>query len=407
MTKSTSISAARKKRPTPRAMPFCPECPLILSANRPDGLLATRLAFFVAGFGLSTWAPLVPLAKARLAVDDRVLGELLLCLGVGSVTAMLLAGMMTTRYGCKSIILAGGVGIALALPWLSVASTPLELSMVLLAFGASLGAIDVSMNVCAMDLERVAHRPLMSGFHALYSIGEVTGSAGMTACLSLRIGSLVATFVCSGLIATAMMVAWPRLHATSRMHQGPSFVFPHRNLLLLAAFAAVTFLVEGAMLDWSGLLLVDRGLVAVADGGVGYLLFSVAMTAGRLSGDAVVTRVGDRATIMFGTLPIMTGFAALLVAPVAVIAASGFLLIGLGASNVVPVLCRRAGKQKSMPAGLAITVITTAGYAGMLFGPAAVGFIANIAGLPLAFALLGGLMCMVTLSARMVIVDPT
>jgi len=132
------------------------------------------------------------------------------------------------------------------------------------------------------------------------------------------------------------------------------------------------------------------------------MLFSIAMTAGRLGGDAVVARVGDRATLVFGSLLAILGFVVLLVAPVAGIAMLGFLLIGLGASNLVPVLFRRAGTQKAMPAGLAIAAITTCGYAGVLVGPAGVGFVAKFAGLPSAFLMLSVLMGFVALSARIV-----
>jgi MFS family permease len=153
------------------------------------------------------------------------------------------------------------------------------------------------------------------------------------------------------------------------------------------------------------LLLVGAGLVREAQGGLGYMLFSIAMTAGRLGGDAVVARVGDRATLVFGSLLAVAGFVVLLVATVAAVAMAGFVLIGLGSSNLVPVLFRRAGTQKVMPAALAIAAITTAGYAGVLVGPAGVGFVAKIAGLSIAFWMLAGLMCVVTLSARIVATD--
>ncbi|WP_245334841.1 MFS transporter [Bradyrhizobium mercantei] len=384
---------------------FSPECPVLSSIDRPGGSLATRLAFFVAGFGFASWAPLVPLAKERLAVDDGVLGLVLLCLGVGSAVAVLVTGAANARYGSRTIILCGGVGLALILPWLAVASTPLGLGAVLFAFGVSLGSIDIAMNVHATEVERAADRPLMSGFHAQFCIGEVAGSAVMTACLSLRNDALISTLVCSALMTITILLAWPRFLATGRTEQRLGFVLPDRGVLLIATLAAMTFLVEGAMLDWSALFLVDRGLVSKAHGGFGYMLFSIAMTAGRLGGDAVATRFGDRATLMFGTVPIVTGFVALLAAPVAAIAMAGCLLIGLGASNIVPVLYRRVAKQKAMPASLAIAVTTTAGYTGLLAGPAIVGLIANMAGLPLAFAMLGVLLCTVTLTAPIVVAD--
>ncbi|MFH0301917.1 MFS transporter [Bradyrhizobium sp. 31Argb] len=374
----------------------------MMSVDRPATRLATRLAFFVAGFGMAAWAPLVPFAKERLAVDDGVLGCLLLCLGIGSVVSMLLTGLLRARYGSKPIILIGGFGIALILPWLAVAGTPLALGAALVAFGASLGLIDVAANFNAAELERAAQRPLMSGFHAQYSIGEFAGSVAMTALLWLHVGALSSTLICSALMAIAMVLTWPRLPPSAEAQQGPLFVMPRAVVLLLAALAAITFLVEGAMLDWSALLLVDRGIVPEAQGGLGFVLFCIAMTVGRLGGDAVVARVGDRATLVFGSLLAVTGFAVLLTASVLAFIMAGCLLIGLGASNLVPVLYRRASAQKAMPTGLAIAAITTVGYAGILVGPAGVGWLAKFAGLPSAFGMLAALMCLVTLSARSV-----
>src|SRR5580700_8566918 len=130
------------------------------SADQPATRLATRLAFLVAGFGMACWAPLVPFAKARLAVDDGTLGLLLLCLGIGSVAAMLVTGSLSARYGGKPFIIAGGLGLAVLLPPLAVAGSPLTLALALLAFGAALGSIDVAMNIHAVEVERAASRPL-------------------------------------------------------------------------------------------------------------------------------------------------------------------------------------------------------------------------------------------------------
>ena len=126
------------------------------------------------------------------------------------------------------------------------------------------------------------------------------------------------------------------------------------------------------------------------------------MTAGRFGGDAFVARVGDRATLIAGSLLAILGFVVLLTAPAAILAMAGFVLIGLGASNLVPILFRRAGTQTTMPVGLAVAAITTTGYAGVLAGPAGVGFVAKISSLPAAFAMLAALMCLVTLSAGLV-----
>ncbi|MBR0773444.1 MFS transporter [Bradyrhizobium diazoefficiens] len=376
------------------------------SADRPATRLATRLSFLVAGFGIACWAPLVPFAKARLAVHDAILGLLLLSLGIGSVAAMLATGILSARYGSKPIIIAGGLGLALVLPLLAIAGSPVTLALALLAFGAALGSIDVAMNIHAVEVERAAGRPLMSGFHALFSIGGFAGSAVMTALLTLDLGPLASTLVCSALMLITMWLASPRLLRAAQAQEGPLFVLPHGIVLLLALLAAVTFLVEGAILDWGALLVIGEGLVSEAQGGIGYIVFSIAMTAGRLGGDAVVARVGDRTTLVWGSLLAIAGFVVLLLAPRAAVAVAGFLLIGLGASNLVPVLFRRAASQTAMPTGLAVAAITTAGYAGVLLGPAGIGIVAQAGGLPLAFWMLAALMSLVTLSARTVTAKP-
>ncbi len=372
-----------------------------MSSDRPATRLATRLAFFVAGFGVACWAPLVPFAKLRLGVDDAMLGILLLCIGLGSVIAMIATGAISARYGSRPVIVAGGVGLVLLLPVLTLVSTPLALGIALLAFGASLGSLDVAMNVHAVEVERAAGRPLMSGFHALFSVGGFTGSMVMTSLLSMRMGTLVSTLLCSAAMLAAMLVARPRLLSARQRADGPLFVMPRGIVLLLAALTAVTFLAEGALLDWSALLITDKGLVGAAQGGLGYMLFSIAMTAGRFGGDAVTARVGDRSTMFWGGLLAIAGFAVLLTAPLAPIAMAGFLLIGLGASNIVPVLFRRAGSQRAMPSALAVAAITTTGYAGNLAGPAGMGFVAKSVGLSSAFWLLVGLLLLVPCCARL------
>lgn len=372
------------------------------SADSPATRLATRLSFLVAGFGIACWAPLVPFAKARLGVDDGELGLLLLCIGLGSLAAMAATGPLSARHGSKPVILAGGVGLAAVLPLLAVAPTPPALAAALLLLGAALGSIDVAMNVHAVEVERGAGRPLMSGFHALFSVGGVAGASLLTALLSAGASALAGTLAAAALMLAAMAVASPRLLVARAAAPGPLFVLPRGIVLLVAGLCAATFLTEGAMLDWGALLIAGKGLVTPDRAGVGYLLFSAAMTAGRFGGDRLTARVGDRATLVGGGLLAVLGFAVLLAAPVAPMALSGFLLIGFGAANMVPVFFRVAGAQSAMPPALAVGAITTIGYAGILVGPAGIGFVAQATGLPAAFAVLAGLIALVPLTAGIV-----
>lgn len=365
--------------------------------------LATRLAFWVAGFGVSAWAPLVPYAKQRLQVDDRALGLLLLCLGIGSVMAMVRTGPLCARYGCKPVILIGGASMALVLPVLAFVSTPGWMALALLVFGGALGSLDVAMNVHAVEVERSAGRPMMSGFHAFFSVGGFSGAALVSAMLSYAMAPVTATLVCAAAMVLALLLTAPRLLATASAqatHSGAMMALPRGPVVVLSVLAAITFLVEGALLDWSALLLTDMGLSTAERAGAGYAFFSVAMTLGRFSGDAVTARWGDRAVVFWGGLGVLGGFALLLTGHGYALALAGFVLIGLGASNVVPVLFRQAGTQTAMPTAMAISAVTTVGYAGYLMGPAVVGGVSQLAGLPAAFWMLAALMCCVPALAR-------
>ena len=374
----------------------------VLSADRPETRLATRLSFAVAGFGMACWAPLVPFVKARLGVDDGVLGLLLLCIGIGSIVAMMITGLVIARYGTRACILFGGFGLTFLLPVLTQISDVMVMGVALAVFGAVVGTLDVAMNVHAVEVDRAAPRPLLSGFHALYSVGGFAGAAMMTVLLSLHPDVLMAVLIGAALMLAAMTLTAPRLLRGGQAGDGPLFVRPRGVVLVLAGITTAMFLTEGAMLDWSALLVTGAGLMAAEQGGVGYMLFSMAMTAGRFAGDRITARVGDRAVMVWGGVMTLAGLAVLLLAPQAWVALSGFLLIGLGASNIVPVLFRLAGAQTVMPPALAVAAVSTAGYAGILAGPAAIGFVADSVGLKQAFWLLATLVCTVPLAAPLV-----
>jgi predicted MFS family arabinose efflux permease len=272
----------------------------------------------------------------------------------------------------------------------------------LLLFGATLGSLDVAMNIHAVEVERSGDRPLLSGFHALYSLGGFAGAAFMTLLLSAGLGPLQCVLIGSVLMILAISASSPRLLRTKTAEGEPHFAWPRGVVLVIAALASIMFLAEGALLDWSALLITGMGLVDVEQGGVGYMLFSIAMTLGRFTGDALTARIGDQSIMIWGSLVAIAGFILLLMAPVVAVAMAACILIGLGAANVVPVLFRRAGSQKVMPSSLAIAVITTTGYAGILLGPAVIGFVAKHVGLTMAFWMIPAVLILVPLCAAVV-----
>lgn len=370
--------------------------------NTPASRWATRISFLVAGFGIACWAPLVPLVKIRLAVDESSLGLLLLSLGIGSLIAMMTTGVLTARLGVKPIILAGGFGISIFLPLLTITSTPYLLALALFCFGASLGFLDVAMNIHAVDVERDSLKPLMSGFHGLFSVGGFIGSALMTSLLSIGCDATFSACGCSIFMLGSLVCAWNGFlkHGASEQTTGPVIVIPKGLVWGLSLIAMAMFLVEGAVLDWGALLITSTGKVAGTQGGIAYMMFAITMTIGRLSGDAVVRRLGDNKVLIAGGAIALFGFLVLLLLPYPRLSLGGFFLIGIGASNIVPVLFRRCGTQKDMAPSLAVAAISTFGYAGVLLGPAVIGFIAKQFDLSFSFWLLTGLVFLVTISAH-------
>lgn len=330
------------------------------------------------------------------------MGLILLLLAAGSVIAMPFAANLSARFGSKPIVFLGGAGSAVVLPSLSRASSPATLGAALFVFGASLGSLDVAMNLHAVDVERVSEKPLMSGFHALFSIGGFLGSGMMTALLSRRVAPDLSTILSSTILVLIVLFAFPRMLSNREEILQPLFAVPKGVVLAIALLAAISFLLEGALLDWSALLLVGERLLSPERGGLGYMFFSIAMTFSRLVGDRFVARFGNRTVLTLSGVATMVGFCLLLLSTVPSIALLCFILIGLGAANIVPILFRLAGTQQAMPKGLAVAALTTAGYSGMLSGPAVIGFLSKGIGLHNAFWLLAALPLCTPLLSRYV-----
>ncbi len=361
---------------------------------------ATRAAFFIPGFAAAIWAVLVPFAKARTGVDEGVLGLILLCLGAGSLLAMPLAGLLAARLGCRTVMIATTVMICASLPFLAVASTPWWLGVVLFVFGAGVGAMDCTMNMQAVVVEREADKAMMSGFHAFYSIGGFVGAGAMTLLLSLHWGPLAAALA-GVLLMVVMTLASVRSWRGDRaQHEGPLLAWPKGIVLFIGILAFVVFLAEGAMLDWSAVFLADVRQVAPSSAGLGYAAFALTMTIARLLGDGVVERLGRTRAIVAGALLAALGFVVLTVVTPWQASLLGYVLLGLGCANIVPALFTLAGNQTRMPESIAITAVTTLGYAGVLAGPALIGFAAHGIGLIGAFLGVAVLLVGVAVSTR-------
>lgn len=360
---------------------------------------ATRIAFFVAGLGIAAWAPLVPYAKARTNLDDGALGLLLLCLGAGSILAMPLSGALASRFGCRRVLIGATLLVALMLPVLATAAHLPLLGLALFVFGAGIGSLDCVINIQAVIVERASGRSMMSGFHGLFSLGGIAGAAGVSGLLMLGATPLFATLIVIAILLAAMAWAASGLLPYASKGEGPAFAIPHGVVLFIGMLCFVVFLAEGAMLDWSAVFLTDLRQVDAAHAGLGYAAFASTMTLGRLTGDRFVQRIGPQRIIIWGGLCAAAGLVLATLAPSWLAGLAGYALVGAGCSNIVPVLYTAIGRQKSMPEHIAVPAISTLGYAGILVGPAAIGAVAHVASLPIAFLIVAALLVGVAASA--------
>lgn len=359
--------------------------------------VATRIIFFIAGMVTAIWAVIVPFAKVNTGVDDAVLGSLLLCLGAGAIVAMPLTGPLTSRFGCRKVIGCAVMVVILATPFLSVISDPLTLGLTLLLFGVGIGITDCAMNIQAIIVEKASAKPLMSGFHGMYSVGGIAGAGLMTALLTLGLEVMASVITLSILVLGLLVISYKTLLPYANPPEGPAFAIPKGTVLILGIICFVVFLAEGTVLDWSALYLVENRGVAESLGGLGFAVFAAAMTLGRLSGDYIISRLGSLTVVLVGALLAIAGFMVVIYSSWLPALLAGYLLVGIGCANIVPVMFSQTGKQNSMPQMVAVPAVTTLGYIGVLAGPAMIGYIAHHSSLSHAFSFVMVLMLLAAL----------
>ena len=365
-----------------------------LPVDRSRSLLhrANQAFFFVGGFGTASWAPLVPLLKARLGVADDVLGLLLLCIGIGSLVTMPFAGALAGRFGCRRVIAVDSLVFASLLAALAMVDSIYLAMPALLAFGSAMGIIDVTVNIHAVRVEQLLKKRVMSGMHALWSVGGFMGAGLFGVWMALGLTPLGAT-ACSSAIIVLLVLAFARFLLAGRSAtEGRVLAVPRGIVAFVAAVAGISFLVEGAVMDWSGVFLTEVRAMDMSLAGTGFSVFSAAILVMRLFGDRLVNRLGARRVVFFGSVIAIAGFLLVILSPLAPLLFLGFFAVGFGCANIVPIFFSLMGRQKDMPLNTAVAAVSTCGYLGILMGPAAIGFIAHSTSLLASFALLAVLL---------------
>jgi MFS family permease len=372
--------------------------------------IAPLASFLAMGLFWGTWAVLVPEIKRVVDAPDGPFGLALLCVGAGSLPAMLIAGRLWTRMGRALLVVAAvAFGVSALLP-LGVSSL-LQLALVLAALGASSGALDVVMNAEVSEIEAQTGRRLMYGAHALFSLGVLVASFS-TGFIRDAGGDRFTVLppVAAFFALVAIVGILTRGPGHGAVHVSAPAAAPPSNrrwAIPLGIICALSFGMEDALQTWSALHL-ERTLGATpALGGAGPGVFAVMMFLGRSSGQVLGRWLSGRALVVGGSL--MTAVAAVTIAtaPSVPVALIGFALGGLGVSVTAPALFARAGRLAGpSQRGAAISTITTLGYMGFLVGPGAFGGIAGATALPTAFVFLAGVAVATGLAGWYVLTDP-
>lgn len=354
--------------------------------------------FFAAGFALAAWVVNIPAVQEATGISHATLGGLLLVLGAGSVVGLQTGGLLIDRVGSRTLTVVAGLALAVAVNLPGFATTPGALAGALAAFGLANGLTDVAMNDQAVLVERRYPRPVMSSFHACWSVGGAVGAgvgalvqrADLPTHVSLGVGAVV-TAVLVGVSARFLVTDRGTLSTDLPPDLGPSTASPagaperlpgtRGRLVTLAVLAFLLMLAEGAANDWSALQAVEDLGQREAAGSLAYGAFAVAMTVGRFATDPVVHRVGRPALVRWGSLLAALGVLVVVLSRAYPLTLVGWVAFGLGLSGIVPQIFTTAGNLDVPNRGVVISRVMGAGYVGILAGPAVVGWLAGLVGL--------------------------
>ena len=364
--------------------------------------------FFVNGFVVASWIPYIPMVKSRHDIGDGQLGFMLLSMVVGGVLALPLAGWLVGRFGSRLVAAATAAGLSLMFPGPVFAPSVALASLALLVFGALNGALDVSMNAQAVDVERHGGRPIMSSFHALFSLGGLAGAAVAGLAMVEHVPPVAHVVLVSMSMVTVVVLAAPSLMVPAPGVASPGGVFarPSQKLLGLGLLAVCGLLAEGAMADWSAVYL--SGVLATSSGtaAFGFAAFSLAMAGGRFAGDALTRRWGAVRVLRASSAFASVGLTLALLLHDARAAVIGFGAVGLGIANIVPLVFGAAGRAGGVHAGTTLAAVATLGYFGWLAGPPIIGMVSEALGLSAALGVVSVACAFVAIRAHVVSETP-
>jgi MFS family permease len=340
------------------------------------------------GLAGGTWAARIPAIKYSLHLSPGLLGLALLGPALGSVLAMPAAGAALATVPPRRIVQLGLLALGGLLPVTTLASSAWQLFAVLAGWGAGLGVVDVGINTEAAAVQDRLGRSVMSGFHAAYSVGGLAGAGLGGIAAAFGVSARTDFLIAAGVVLVAGGASAQAFSSRPVQHTAGPRARPSRwpqwswALACLAAMAFGSFLAEGAANDWSAVYLHSSLGAPVGLAAVGYTVFSAAMAGGRLAGDRLAERIGPARLVRLSAGGAAASFGAALLVGRVWAGMAGFAVLGAGLSVVVPLVFSAASGLGRPGPNLAL--VTSSGYLGTLVGPAIIGGLAEVAGLPAA-----------------------
>ena len=353
---------------------------------------AVSLIFAINGIVFGTWASRIPAIVDFHDLSPGSLGLLIFLAGLSAVIAFSIFGRAADRYGAAFITKrATLLLIPLTLIFIAYANSIWMLVFAVIFFGAIHGGDDVAMNAWAAEVEREYTRPVMSSFHAMWSLGAGIG-AGLGSLLAFyEVGfknhfSLISIII----FVLALSAAFVPFESQKNKKEAnsPFISIPKGSLLPVATITFFASLSEGAVADWSAIFLKSVASLNDGNAALGFTVFSVCMFSMRLLGDRISFILGPATAARYSGLVALTGSIILLVSDSFLLLLLGFGLIGLGIAVIIPLAFSRAGNDETISQGTAIASIATLGYGGMLLGPLFLGLIAEITSIKTSFLIL-------------------
>jgi len=356
-------------------------------SNKP--VLTVGFLFATSSLLFGTWVAAIPGIKDRLQFSDGSLGLSLLLSPLGAITGMLISTRVFSKIPVGRWMLYGYLALCvLMILQINSLNRPMFWTCLYL-YGFFSFLNGVSSNATVNLLEKKYSRLFMSTCHAMYSLGGAV-SAGLAGFLfAVHIPSGWQIVLVAAIIALVILSNRHYLLSNSAIiHSRSGIKLPSLSILGISFICMVTFMVEGCVADWSAIYMKEILHAPKSILSFGYAGFSIAMTLGRLNGDQLITKIGNKRIVIVGSLIAAAGFLMVVVATVIPVAIAGYVLIGVGCSCIVPVLFSASANIPGVSTVEGFAMVTTGGLVGFLTGPSLIGFISEKTDLSKSFSLL-------------------